>query len=252
MKLRRETTPLAVNDAASSERVPRNAEATKRRILDAGEREFAARGFAGARLREIAVSARVQPALIHHYFADKGGLYEAVLDRGLELMHSMSWKVLEGSTEMEAIIRGFVDVLVDFYANNEYLLAIVRHESLAGGSLLLDRARERLGPTLDMSLAVVQSRQEAGEIRGDLSPREIVLAGLSLILYPSVDATFLDALLPPPKGIDVIARRKEVVVSLMLAALAPTGVRTQSAVADSAIEAPSSSPSQSRRKRAPG
>ncbi len=251
MKLRRETAPLAVNDAAGSERVPRNAEATKRRILDAGEREFAARGFAGARLREIAVAARVQPALIHHYFADKGGLYEAVLDRGLEIMHSMSWKVLEGSPEMEAIIRGFVDVLVDFYANNEYLLAIVRHESLAGASLLLDRARERLGPTLDMSLAIVQARQEAGEIRGDLSPREIVLAGLSLILYPSVDATFVDALLPPPKGIDVIARRKEVVVSLLLAALAPTGARTQ-ASGDVAPPTPSSSPSQSRRKRAPG
>lgn len=236
--------------------MPRNAEATRKRILDAGEREFAARGFAGARLREIAVAARVQPALIHHYFADKGGLYEAVLDRGLELMHSMSWRVLEGSTEMEAIIRGFVDVLVDFYASNENLLAIVRHESLAGASLLLDRARERLGPTLDMSLAIVQSRQEAGEIRDDLSPREIVLAGLSLILYPSVDATFVDALLPPPKGIDVIARRKEVAVSVLLAALAPTGARTQasgarpSATPDSS--APASSPSQSRRKRAPG
>jgi TetR/AcrR family transcriptional regulator len=253
VKLRRETSPLPANgDGAGSERVPRNAEATKKRILDAGEREFAARGFAGARLREIAVAARVQPALIHHYFADKGGLYEAVLDRGLEIMHSMSWKVLEGSTEMEAIIRGFVDVLVDFYANNESLLAIVRHESLAGASLLLDRARERLGPTLDMSLAIVKGRQDAGEIRDDLSPREIVLAGLSLILYPSIDATFVDALLPPPKGIDVIARRKEVVVSLMLAALAPTGARTQAATAPSSSEAPTSSPSQARRKRAPG
>src|SRR4051812_45471354 len=59
----------------------RNAAATRQRILDSGEHEFAARGFAGARLREIAETAGVQPALIHHYFTDKQGLYRAVLDR---------------------------------------------------------------------------------------------------------------------------------------------------------------------------
>lgn len=213
-------------------RAPRNAEATRARILDAAEREFAARGFAGARLREIAGAARVQPALIHHYFADKSGLYEAVLDRGLELMHSVSWKVLEGSDRVDEMIRGFVQVLVDFYASNEQLLAIVRNETLAGSTLLLDRARERLGPLTQMAQGMVEARQAAGEIRGDLSPREIVLAGLSLILYPSVDAPVVDALLPPPPGADPQGRRKEVVVALLTAALRPSG-----AVADAAAGA---------------
>ncbi len=202
-------------------RAPRNAEATRARILDAAEREFAARGFAGARLREIAGAARVQPALIHHYFADKSGLYEAVLDRGLELMHSVSSTVLEGSDGVDTMIRGFVEVLVDFYASNEQLLAIVRNETLAGSTLLLDRARERLGPLTQMCLDMVETRQQAGEIRDDLSPREIVLAGLSLILYPSVDAPVVDALLPPPLGGDPLGRRKDVVVALMTEALRP-------------------------------
>lgn len=212
---------MAVPPAKEPARAPRNAEITRSRILDAAEREFAARGFAGARLREIAGAARVQPALIHHYFADKSGLYEAVLDRGLELMHSVSWKVLEGADGVAPLIRGFVDVLVDFYASNEQLLAIVRNETLAGSTLLLDRARERLGPLLQLCLGIVEQRQRAGEIRADLSPREIVLAGLSLILYPSVDALVVDALLPPPPGADPLARRKEVVVALLDDAIRP-------------------------------
>ncbi len=199
----------------------RNAEATRRRILDAAEQEFAARGFAGARLREIAAAARVQPALIHHYFADKSGLYEAVLDRGLELMHSRSWMVLEAAVTVESMIRGFVEVLVDFYASNEQLLALVRHETLTGSDLLLERAKERLGPLLGMSLSLVEARQASGEIRDDLTPRELVLAGLSMILYPSVEAKLVDALLPPPSGGDRIARRKESVVTLLIAALKP-------------------------------
>jgi AcrR family transcriptional regulator len=212
---------MAAPPPRATPRAPRSAEATRARILDAAEREFAARGFAGARLREIAAAARVQPALIHHYFADKSGLYEAVLDRGLELMHSVSWRVLEGADGVAPLIRGFVDVLVDFYASNEQLLAIVRSETLAGSTLLLDRARERLGPLLQLCLGIVEGRQAAGEIRADLSPREIVLSGLSLILYPSVDAPFVDALLPPPPGIDPLARRKEVVVALLDDALRP-------------------------------
>lgn len=212
---------MAVPPAKEPARAPRNAEITRTRILDAAEREFAARGFAGARLREIAGAARVQPALIHHYFADKSGLYEAVLDRGLELMHSVSWRVLEGADGVGPLIRGFVEVLVDFYASNEQLLAIVRNETLAGSTLLLDRARERLGPLLHLCLGIVEQRQRAGEIRGDLSPREIVLAGLSLILYPSVDALVVDALLPPPPGADPLGRRKEVVVALLEDALRP-------------------------------
>src|SRR4051794_30056411 len=66
--------------AEGAPRRERNAAATQKRLLDAAESEFAARGFAGARLREIADTAGVQPALIHHYFVDKQGLYRAVLD----------------------------------------------------------------------------------------------------------------------------------------------------------------------------
>src|SRR5580692_7678827 len=59
----RDSTPRVPSEPSAR----RNASVTKQRLLDAGEREFAARGFAGARLREIAETAGVQPALIHHY-----------------------------------------------------------------------------------------------------------------------------------------------------------------------------------------
>ena len=62
-----------------SARRERNADATKARLLAAAESEFAAKGFDGARLGNIAKAAGVQQALIHHYFADKEGLYREVL-----------------------------------------------------------------------------------------------------------------------------------------------------------------------------
>jgi AcrR family transcriptional regulator len=64
-----------------AERVIRDAEATRQRLLDAAEEEFAARGIAGARVDRIARAAGSNKAQIYHYFGSKYGLFEAVFDR---------------------------------------------------------------------------------------------------------------------------------------------------------------------------
>ena len=59
----------------------RDAEATRRRLLDAAAAEFAASGIAGARVDRIAEAARSNKAQIYHYFDSKDGLFQAVFDR---------------------------------------------------------------------------------------------------------------------------------------------------------------------------
>ncbi len=54
---------------------------TRERILLAARREFAEKGFHGARLGEIAKQAHVNKALIHYYFGNKEELYENLIDR---------------------------------------------------------------------------------------------------------------------------------------------------------------------------
>ena len=70
-----------------SKRAPRkrNPDESRRRILDAAERAFALRGFGGARLRDIAQEAGVHHALVHHYYGDKRGLLQEVIQRGLNV-----------------------------------------------------------------------------------------------------------------------------------------------------------------------
>ena len=55
----------------------RNAESTKRRLLDAATAEFAERGFAGARIDRIAERAGTNKRMIYAYFGDKDQLLEA-------------------------------------------------------------------------------------------------------------------------------------------------------------------------------
>ena len=59
----------------------RNPQQTQQRILEAALQEFAAKGFAGARVDVIARRARINKRMLYHYFGDKEGLFREVLRR---------------------------------------------------------------------------------------------------------------------------------------------------------------------------
>ena len=57
----------------------RNSERSRARIIGAATEEFAAHGYAGARVEAIAQRAGLNKQLISHHFGGKEGLYRAVL-----------------------------------------------------------------------------------------------------------------------------------------------------------------------------
>jgi TetR/AcrR family transcriptional regulator len=202
----------------------RNAAATKQRLLDAAEGEFAARGFAGARLREIAVAAGVQPALIHHYFVDKQGLYRAVLDRALLPTSTESWSLLSSCHDLEGVITGFVDLLLRFYAAHQNLLAILRHEAVLGSTVLVDVCKERALPIIEAVQRLIEERQRAGEIRADVPATEVIVATLSMVVYPFADAGICGAMMPSAVVNEEAAleRRKRAIVAILLGGVRAT------------------------------
>jgi AcrR family transcriptional regulator len=56
------------------------AQDTRAVILRAARAEFSEHGYAAATIRQVARRAGVDPALVHHYFADKAGLFVASID----------------------------------------------------------------------------------------------------------------------------------------------------------------------------
>jgi AcrR family transcriptional regulator len=56
-----------------------DAQATRKRLLDAATAEFAAYGIAGARVDRIADAAGSNKAQIYHYFGSKDALFDAVM-----------------------------------------------------------------------------------------------------------------------------------------------------------------------------
>lgn len=181
---------------------------SKRRILDAAEAEFAAKGFDGARLGNIARSAGVQQALIHHYFVDKEGLYKEVVERALAAITTEGWDILarsvnqtKGGTritedDLRPIVDDFVALLQRFFAEHGSILSIVRHEARAGGKLGVDVVRARVKPVFDAVTAYLEALKEGGTLRADVDVRHLCISAMSMVGFPMMETQLLTALWP--------------------------------------------------------
>jgi AcrR family transcriptional regulator len=75
------TAPEALERPRAARR--RDADATRKAILAAAKVHFARSGYEGAFLRDIAIDAGVDAALINRYFGSKEGLFAEVLKRAI-------------------------------------------------------------------------------------------------------------------------------------------------------------------------
>ena len=96
----------------------RDAERTRKAILDAGEGIFAQHGFAGARLDAIAEASGYNKSLIGQYFGDKLGLYTELLkrtDSNLRALHARvlsHWLENDGSVSSAPELKSFLETVV--------------------------------------------------------------------------------------------------------------------------------------------
>lgn len=113
-------------------------EATRRKLLDAGMRQFAARGYAGARMEAIGRDAGVNKERVYRYFGDKQGFFAAVLARELSALLDG----IEVTTPGPAAVGEFAGQLFDRCAAQPELPRLLAWESLElDHAVALDRRR---------------------------------------------------------------------------------------------------------------
>ena len=99
---------------------------TREAILTIARRKFATRGYEATSLRGVAADAKVDPALVVHYFGTKEGLFVAAtgLPAGLpELFGSLA--ALPLRDYVHALVHGYLEI-VDSDRSRNPILALVR------------------------------------------------------------------------------------------------------------------------------
>ena len=109
----------------------------------------------------------------------------------------------------------------DFHSQHEHLMAILRHEAASGGQMAAPLIAERTLPVVEAVAALIEERQRAGEVRADVDAREIILAAMSMAVYPFSDAAMLLSILPgcSPREGEPLAKRKDAIVKLLLSGM---------------------------------
>ena len=93
---------ILIPSRAAGSPATRNPERTQERILQAAFKEFAAKGFAGARVDGIARRAAINKRMLYHYFGDKEGLFREVLRR--KMAERQAWGVATPDDPIESLV----------------------------------------------------------------------------------------------------------------------------------------------------
>ena len=99
---------------------------TREAILDAARRAFAEQGYQHATVRGVADLAGVDPALVHHYFGTKQGLFVAAMQLPVNPVEQLTAVLAEDPGQAgERMVEVFLSIW-DHAADQSPLLALVR------------------------------------------------------------------------------------------------------------------------------
>ena len=155
----------------------RDADRTRRDILDVATAEFAACGYAGARVDEIASRTSTTKRMIYYYFGSKEGLFIEVLEETYRRMNDAESKLdLDTAKPVEAL-QAVIRFVVGYYRKNPEFITLLNTENLHKGKHISKsmRAREYSSPAIEVIRRVLESGQAQGLFRKDVSARDVYL-----------------------------------------------------------------------------
>lgn len=148
---------------------------TRERILGAALKEFAARGFAGARVDRIALRARINKRMLYHYFGNKEGLFRAILRLRVG---DRAWIEQAPADPGELLAYWF-----RLACQNVDWVRLIQWEALwtHTGTATEEAERRR---SFERGVAQLRERQARGLLKSDVNLQEMLLAMIALTTFP--------------------------------------------------------------------
>ena len=141
------------------------AEETRELILRAAEIEFANRGFARARLEDIAEPVGITRAAIIYHFGDKKALYAAVLEATFKALAGRIRAALETDAPPAERIEGLIGAWVDYAAERPTLARLFMREVADSPRELPPELRQLVDPMFSVVTEGIERGQSEGAFR---------------------------------------------------------------------------------------
>ena len=155
----------------------RNAERTRKKIIDSAKEEFFEKGYNGARIDSIAKRAGVRKQLIYHYFKGKDDLMNQTINNFIIAVPTENLTLPTNPVDIaEFRLKVNIDYLKDFLKYTAWE-AIEELPKNSNG----EETRQKV---LHSYNADMVKKQELGLVPKELDPALITLMMSSLTIYP--------------------------------------------------------------------
>jgi AcrR family transcriptional regulator len=198
--------------AAAAPATPRRASRVqvadaRERVLNAGLRLFAAKGFAKTSTREIALAAGANVAAISYYFGDKAGLYRAVFAEPTAAVKDEAAPKVAEAISLHASLEGFFSGFLQPLKQGELAQQRARlqlREMLQPSGLWSEQPDHRVRPAHKALLALICRELKVAEPDDEIHRLAFALIGMALQML--VSRELIEAVRPQliatPRAID--------------------------------------------------
>ena len=215
-------------------------------ILAAATRLFAAHGFEGTSLQDVAEDVGIRkPSLLYH-FASKDELRHAVLRELLAHWKETLPRVLLAATAGDAQFDGVMRELVAFFAADADRARLIIREALDRPAELRAELAEHVQPVAANMAEYVRKGQKRGELHAEVDAAAYLFHVIVLLLCGIAFGDSLGALVP--EHLRLGSRDERLLRELLR--IARSSLFTEGALSSSRLRVPSGAPASSKTPRA--
>jgi TetR/AcrR family transcriptional regulator len=156
---------------------------TEEKIFNAARIVFQKKGFAGARMQEIADEAGINKAMLHYCFKNKQLLFEAVFMNAFSQLAPQINEIFNSSDTLFDKIKKFTHSYISFVILNPYLPQFVIQEMNNNPAFVMSFLKNANRP--NPTLLITQIEQEIAQgIIKPIDPKQLLMNIISLTVFP--------------------------------------------------------------------
>jgi AcrR family transcriptional regulator len=170
---------------------------TEKLVLEAAMEVFTQKGYAAARMDDIAKEAKINRALLHYYFRSKDKMFDLIFEQKVKEFFSGLGQILFSNKKLEDVIREMVKHEITLIVANPYLPLFVLQELQQSPERLLNHAKASgMPPNLILKrFSVLVNDAIRSNTINKIEPGQLLINIMSLCIYPMIAKPVLKSVL---------------------------------------------------------
>lgn len=193
---------------------------TEEQIFEAASRIFQQKGYAGARMQEIADEAEINKSMLHYYYRSKSKLFTKVYQRELARFFPALLEVMDSNEPLDQKISKLIDAYYSFLSNHPRLPQFIITEMNRNPEEFQEFInRETIRPPESF---FKQIKKDIKENRiDDVDPRQLMVSIVGLTIFPFIASTMVKSIFnfDEKQYLQFLSDRKEFLVNFILNAI---------------------------------